>query len=106
MTAGRSSGPTTKTNDPYVDTKDDIRHTYSKCTGEMPSYEKCLRKELQCGGYHSHKTLMRQGEAAAPRNTINNLPASEITRYVEQQLRTIGGRDLRLDPSGWSRPAK
>lgn len=68
----------------YSDTKDEIRYGHVKCTGEVPSCERCLRRGKQCGGYHTAKNNMRQGQVAATRDNILNHSASATLQSLEQ----------------------
>ena len=58
----------------YVDTNDESRHSRMKCSGEVPSCDRCLRKGEQCRGYPPRKSTKKRRRAAVARDRSPNIP--------------------------------
>lgn len=80
----------------YVDTKNKLRSSHVKCSGEMPSCERCLRKGKQCGGYYTSGNTREQGQLAAARDNACNNSAAVTLQSLEQD-----GKDCQV-PAPWN----
>ena len=58
----------------YVDTNDESRNSRMKCSGEVPSCDRCLRKGEQCRGYPPRKIMKKRRRAAVARGRSPNIP--------------------------------
>ncbi len=63
---------------------DELRFSRAKCSGERPSCERCLRKEIRCGGYHTPTTIRKRRQLVAARDNIPNLSAGGNLHSLEQ----------------------
>lgn len=68
----------------HADTKDKFRYSRVKCTGEVPSCERCLLKGKQCGGYHTSTSMKRQDRVSVARDNNRNLLAGVPLQSLEQ----------------------
>ena len=67
-----------------IDTEDELRYSRAKCSGEVPSCKRCLRKEIRCGGYHTPATIRKRRQLLTARDNIRNLSASGNLHSMEQ----------------------
>ncbi|CAF9924907.1 hypothetical protein IMSHALPRED_006324 [Imshaugia aleurites] len=55
-----------------------------KCTGEVPSCETCVRRGMQCGRYHTSRTVRREGQMATARENIHNFSVDANLQFSDQ----------------------
>ena len=59
----------------YIDTNAESRDSRVKCSGEVPSCNRCLHKGEQCRGYPTRKSPKKRGRAAAARASGQIIPS-------------------------------